>query len=100
MEKQTTSESSRLYDIDDAPEFICKGCGFHTLYGYEYYMVTNEIWLQANDGSRKGMLCIGCVEKRIGRKLNQFDFLDAPINDIDLFPLKSRRLISRLTSFD
>ena len=99
MEKlNSTKHSTRL--VDDAPEFVCKQCGYHTLYGYEYYMVIDEIWLAANQGSKKGMLCIGCVEDKIGRRLNQFDFTSAPINNIDLFPMKSRRLISRLTSCD
>jgi hypothetical protein len=32
-------------------------------------------------GSNKGMLCIGCLEKRIGRKLQLCDFTGCYIND-------------------
>lgn len=87
-------------DFNEAPEFICKGCGFHTLYGNEYYMVTDEVWLKANRGSEEGMLCIGCVEAEIGRNLTGADFSTAPINDIARFPYKSERLIARLTASD
>ena len=47
----------------------------------EYYMVQNDIWKPCGAGD--GMLCIGCLEKRIGRKLRRQDFIDAPINEID-----------------
>ena len=29
------------------------------------------------------MLCIGCLEKRMGRKLRRQDFIDLPINGIN-----------------
>jgi hypothetical protein len=39
---------------------------------WEYYFVTDEIWKQA--GAGKGMLCIGCLEERLGRQLRFNDF--------------------------
>jgi len=60
--------------------FICKDCGFNTLHGDEYYMVTNEAWKASGLTSNGGMLCIGCLETRLGRELTGEDFPDYPIN--------------------
>ncbi len=61
-------------------------------------MVDEEIWEQAGLSQRGGMLCIGCLEHRLGRKLWGCDFTDLPINDPNLFH-KSSRLRARLTDF-
>lgn len=79
-------------------EFKCLDCGVNTLHNDEYYMVEDDIW----DGvhpKRTGMLCIGCLEKRMGRKLTSTDFTDAPINYYGRFS-QSARLYDRLTSTD
>jgi hypothetical protein len=55
----------------------CADCGVGTHSTGEWYMVRNEIWAQAWAGRRKPhhdlpgqeILCIGCLEKRIGRTL-------------------------------
>ncbi len=66
----------------------------------EYYMVKNEIWAQYGNGG--GMLCIGCLEERMDRKLTPDDFVDVPINylvwnGINMEPpYKSDRLLNRL----
>lgn len=40
-------------------------------------MVHGEVW---PIGPREGMLCIGCLESRIGRNLTPADFTSFPIN--------------------
>lgn len=75
----------------DSP-FECIDCGLNTMYAGEYYMVNDAIW-DAHVGSG-GMLCIGCLENRMGRILNSNDFTSAPINSIN--QMKSERLINRL----
>jgi hypothetical protein len=40
----------------------------------EVYMVTDAIWKAAHMQPYGGCLCIGCLEKRIGRKLKPKDF--------------------------
>ena len=60
------------------PEFLCCDCGFDTLVGHEYYMLTDALWAQI--GMDEGMLCIGCVESRLGRRLVPNDFPPYPIN--------------------
>jgi hypothetical protein len=68
----------------------CCDCGVGTITTNEWYMVDNSVWNRAWAGRRKSyhakipgqeILCIGCLEKRIGRTLCRTDFTDAPIND-------------------
>ena len=60
-------------------EFECRDCKKDT-FRDEYYMVHNHIWNACvND---KCMLCITCLETRLGRELNSYDFTTAPINYI------------------
>lgn len=76
--------------------FVCVDCGVNTRRINEYYMVKNEIWRRAHqDGSSgfKGMLCIGCLESRLGRLLKAEDFTLAPVNSDKR---QSARLYSRL----
>lgn len=68
----------------------------------EYYMVHNELWTEAGLSILDGMLCIGCLDARIGRRLLARDFTDAPVNDFrgrrGLWPWTgSARLLDRLT---
>lgn len=78
----------------DCRPFICLDCSANTMHIDEYYMVTDEIW-RAVVPERYGMLCIGCLEGRLGRKLSKDDFSDAPLNGFTIW--QSQRLRSRLT---
>lgn len=70
--------------------FLCLDCHVSTERAQEYYMVQDDVWLSAvPDG--EGMLCIKCLEDRLGRPLNRNDFTDAPVNG-GFFP-RSDRLI-------
>lgn len=105
MTFSTSSKSKEHYadcycvdcQIKILKDFACVKCRFDTLNNHEYYMLKDEVWLIANDGSYKGMLCIGCVEQTIGRRLNKNDFTSAPVNGYMFFSLKSPRLADRLT---
>lgn len=83
--------------MDDALEFImerdfsCYDCEVNTSEINEYYMVNFDLW---NSVATNGMLCIGCLERRIGRQLVSSDFIDAPINKMG----GSARMKSRLTA--
>lgn len=59
----------------------------------EYYMVHSAVWLEANPNN-KGMLCIGCLEARLKRRLTPADFTHAPINSVKEW--HSERLRSRI----
>lgn len=48
----------------------------------EPYMVTDELWAQATRGepTQRGLLCVGCLERRLNRLLRREDFTPARIN--------------------
>jgi hypothetical protein len=79
----------------------CADCGVDALSLGEWYMVWDEIWDRAwINRSRPpagGILCIGCLETRLGRTLTAPDFTDAPIS-IPLKSVMSKRLRNRLTT--
>jgi hypothetical protein len=64
--------------------FICVDCHLDTSpVGLdEYYMVHDEVWAQSGMGGNDGMLCLFCLEARLGRTLEWTDFTDIPMNDI------------------
>ena len=64
---------------EEMENFICLDCGVNTDEIGEYYMLTNEVWKEAVP-DLVGMLCINCVELRLGRQLWPEDFMDSPIN--------------------
>lgn len=86
----------------------CLDCGVDTWKLNEYYMVTKTVWSDAFpdrprcDGDKSwtaglGYLCIGCLEKRIGRILTPSDFTNYPINHVEPGDRgKSPRLMNRL----
>jgi hypothetical protein len=61
----------------------CADCGLGTITAGEVYMVRDELWEQAWVGRRKSwhgrvpgteILCLACLEARIGRALVASDF--------------------------
>lgn len=64
--------------FNGAPCLDCRKDTIHDL--NEYYHVHDDVWKQSGVEPRGGFLCIGCLEKRIGRQLDYKDFGDAPIN--------------------
>lgn len=68
----------------------------------EYFMVTDKVWAAAGIDRRGGMLCVGCLEARLGRRLTAADFTAVPVNDWRSGPFGlpwhgSARLLNRLT---
>lgn len=74
-------------------KWLCIDCNIDTGRIGEFYFVQTNLWLQAV-GSINGMLCIGCLEKRIGRQLIKHDFTDCYLNSPK--GIKSLRLQDRL----
>jgi hypothetical protein len=58
----------------------CKDCGVNVIKIGEYYMVSPQIWQDKLRLTWADNLCIGCLEKRLGRKLRQNDFITWPEN--------------------
>lgn len=77
--------------------FLCLDCGYDTGKMKEFYFINTELWLLVMQ-TIEGMLCIGCLEARLGRQLVASDFTGASINDIRHGSGKSMRLVSRLTA--
>lgn len=82
---------------DTMDEFNCLDCHRNTSQMNEYYMVQFHLWHEFVP-EHNGMLCIGCLERRMGRELVGKDFTDAPINEYE-HPIfrQSERLRSRLS---
>ena len=74
--------------------FDCLDCGVNTADAHEYYMVKDNIWLKAHPKD-DGMLCIACLETRLGRVLTCNDFTDAPVNNVNGWK-QSNLLVARL----
>jgi hypothetical protein len=84
-------------DWPDRPDrFLCVDCGVHTGDTHEYFVVLDEVWHAS--GAVDGMLCIGCIEARLGRMLKPEDFKAMPVNDMMTGPasFRSARLNHRL----
>lgn len=86
---------------DDCDEihamFDCVDCGINTCDTDEYYMVHDHLWTSVGMAPDGGMLCIGCLEQRLSRKLTAADFSAAPINHAN-WNLHSARLNERLNT--
>jgi hypothetical protein len=59
-------------------KWLCHDCQAHTGVMGDYYMIKDELW--ERHGCREGMLCIACLEARMGRELNPEDFTEALVN--------------------
>jgi hypothetical protein len=86
---------------------MCADC--HGLTGGmgEWYMLRPNVWEQAWPGTstdaktpmhEQHYLCIGCCERRLGRKLRRGDFARRKMHDLDGDMQMSRRLRSCLRS--
>lgn len=71
---------------------LCVDCRMET-FPSEHYMVHDDLW-PTEVGRNGGMICIGCLEQRLGRQLTAADFTAAPINTPDTWT--SARLKDRL----
>ena len=74
--------------------FLCLDCKVDTGKIKEHYFIKTDVWLSV---AQNGMLCINCLENRLGRKLNKHDFTDCFINDPKHNSM-SHMLLNRLTS--
>jgi hypothetical protein len=61
----------------------------------EVYTVRDAVWKKAGMEQMGGCLCIGCLEKRLGRKLKPKDFLRGHALNNPIFPGTPRLLRRR-----
>src|SRR5262249_12557684 len=71
--KLSSGETIRILDDDPVRNPICMDCGVNLDAIEEDIMLVDDGWLAAVPTER-GMLCIGCLELRLGRKLRRDDF--------------------------
>ncbi|GAB3975613.1 hypothetical protein GCM10028806_33560 [Spirosoma terrae] len=65
---------------------FCKCCNKDTFDdNRDYYMVRDEVWFQIMP-TKKGMLCMDCLETKLGRKLTAADLTLCPLN-MDPLPI-------------
>jgi hypothetical protein len=77
-------------------KWLCLDCKIDTGKISEHYFIKTSIWMEVV-GSIEGMLCIGCLEKRLNRCLTKNDFTDCYLNDPKIGS-KSERFLARLKS--
>ena len=59
----------------------CHDCGSDTLRSpRDYYMVHDDVWAQYGLGSQSGMLCMNCLEIRMGQPLQAHQIMLCPLN--------------------
>jgi hypothetical protein len=74
--------------------FACADCGISTF--PEYYMVRTALWRLHGVGRK--MLCVGCLESRMGRQLAPEDFKDCVLTREIRLGLPAIRCSKRLRS--
>jgi hypothetical protein len=94
-------ESLSDRELEDLCRSICKDCGTDTTPpegAREDYKVHDELWRAAGMPEEDGdvYLCVGCLEKRLGRELTAEDFTSCPVNNVS--PEQSHRLRARLNT--
>lgn len=68
-------------ECDTHSSHLCMDCEKHQVEFNEYYMVHDWIWNSVIINNEiYGLLCIGCLEARLGRELRPEDFTDFPVN--------------------
>ena len=70
-------EASTLFS--DESILACQDCSIIT-FGDDYYMIQHDLWRLVHP-NYIGVLCLACLQVRLGRELRKSDFLDAPVNN-------------------
>lgn len=78
------------------PSYACTDCLVDTDILHEFYMVHDSIWSAAVSEKPAVILCIGCLETRLGRELTATDFKAVPLNTGPGFK-RSDRFADRLS---
>jgi hypothetical protein len=72
----------RVHAIHLTPEqlaaYACNDCGSNVVEIGEFYMLRPEIWGAQLGLDRDDNLCIGCLEKRLGREVSLQDMCGIP----------------------
>lgn len=74
--------------------FACLDCRDDVSKIKEYCMLVDSTWYAIHN-SERGMLCVGCIESRLGRQLIASDFNNSYLNTSRSFE-RSARLLDRM----
>jgi hypothetical protein len=87
----------RIMKCDPVGDPHCIDCGVDTdAINESGYMLHDDLWCQANP-AEAGMLCIGCCERRLGRKLCRNDFRPFVLSAFEAGMPVSKQLKERLS---
>jgi hypothetical protein len=65
----------------DHSRWHCMDCAKDTDSAQEFYALRDDLWrMIVRRPRRGGMLCLNCVERRLGRPLHRLDFKPVPVN--------------------
>jgi hypothetical protein len=87
-----------LFEDDGNNELLCLDCEQDTASLGEFaYMVQDAVWAKAVPKDNGVVLCIGCLEKRLGRQLRGRDFKREVLLNYSARFHRSHRLLDRLS---
>jgi hypothetical protein len=58
----------------------CRDCGLDVSTAGHWYMVRDSVWGASGLGPEEGVLCLPCLERRLGRLLRYEDF--KPVDNV------------------
>lgn len=71
------------YDFYGPYDSCCLDCQIDTVKRGEFYSVCDDVWEASGVRGYGQMLCITCLESRLGRQLVPSDFSQVPLNHPD-----------------
>jgi hypothetical protein len=60
--------------IDIAKRTRCQDCGLDVTAAGHWHMLLDSVWACTGLGPEDGVLCLPCIERRLGRRLAYDDF--------------------------
>lgn len=87
-QKERKAEKAELMP-EQLARYACNDCGDSVVSIGEFYMLKREIWQDQLGLGWNDNLCIGCLEKRLGRKISMSDMGSFPGYDW-MLPTSSR----------
>ena len=75
--------------------WLCLDCRKDCGKSGEHFMLIDETWAKVHNSPR-GMLCVDCLEKRLGRQLCASDFNASHVNRVKPGESKSQKLLDRM----
>ena len=73
-----------VYQMNEA-KLECFDCGVDVIHfsHFQYCMLKDSVWKQAAKKHYRKILCVSCIEKRLGRKLEFEDYEITPIQMLE-----------------